>query len=95
MGTPNKGVTVHAELFWLANAENETEVYAYGIEISNSGDLEAVTFRRDPSTGRFQFGTHDSAEAARTRFQRVLPLVLRYDRDVYEDDEEELAAVEP
>lgn len=67
---------MYAELFWLANPENEAEIYAYGIEISEGDDVEAVTFRRDPLSGQVQYGSHDSAKSALRLFGRLGPLTL-------------------
>lgn len=68
-----------ATLFWLSNAENEDEIFAYGIELSDDDVIEAVTFRRDPRTQRTTFGTHDSAEAALARYGRLFPVALHYE----------------
>jgi hypothetical protein len=80
-GQPTKGSrTMEARVFCLTSADDETQVYAWGIEINNTeDDIEAVVYRRDPQTRRTTFGIHSSAEDALARYQRLFPMALSYE----------------
>jgi hypothetical protein len=47
-------------MFVLVNAANTRQIYAFGIDTGE----EAVTFRREPDTGRTEFGVHNDADSA-------------------------------
>jgi hypothetical protein len=51
---------IDPQMFVLVNAENTRQIYAFGIDTGE----EAVTFRREPSTGRTEFGIHTDADSA-------------------------------
>ena len=68
-----------AKLFTLVNPADETQIFAWGMEITNDGDTTAVIYRRDPDTGRYATGVHPSAEAALELWRRVVPLELLWE----------------
>lgn len=47
-------------MFVLVNADDPRQIFAFGIDTGE----EAITFRRDPSTDRTDFGVHEDADAA-------------------------------
>jgi hypothetical protein len=71
---------IDPQMFMLVNAENTRQIYAFGIDTGE----EAVTFRREPDTGRTDFGVHTDADAAyrlATRMTAGLPglKLIRFD----------------
>ena len=64
-----------AAAFSLVSADDHDKVFAFGIDIDLPSGREAITFRRE-ADGRTVFGVHESAEAARLRFSRLVPLDL-------------------
>lgn len=74
---------MEGRLFTLVNAENEMQVFAWGMEISTPYEKEAVIYRRNPATNQSFFGVHTDAEAALRRHGRRRQLRL-----VWEDEEE-------
>lgn len=69
---------MHSVAFTLLSEEDPDRVYAFGLEILKpAGDVEeAITFRRNPTSGHTTFGVHASAEAACMRHSIVTPLIL-------------------
>lgn len=72
---------MYARMFTLVNAEDDTQIFAWGLEIIDYDHTEAIIYRRDPVTGGASFGQHVSAEAALKRWTRLTPMAL-----VWEDD---------
>ncbi|HEV2780090.1 MAG TPA: hypothetical protein VGX25_11915 [Actinophytocola sp.] len=68
-----------AKLFTLVNAENDNEIFAWGMEISDETRTEAVLYRWDPQIGQAATGLHRSAEAARALWDRIAPMELRWE----------------
>jgi hypothetical protein len=82
---PTNGVRkMDCLLFRLTTAEDEHQIFAWGMEITDNEKTEAVVYRRDPATKSPIFGVHSSAEAALTRYQRIIPMALHWEDD--EDD---------
>lgn len=81
-------IVMNGRLFTLCKADNYTEIVAWGIEITDDHQTEAVTYRRDPQTGRHLFGQHNSVESARQRFSLMVPVDV-----VWEDGNGEI--IEP
>lgn len=69
---------MECQLFFLTSADDDTQIIAWGMEITGPEETEAITFRRDPHTRETQFGVHDSAEAALKRYQRMVPANLHF-----------------
>lgn len=61
--------------FSLVSAEDHDKVFAFGLDIELPSGREVITFRRE-ADGRTAFGIHESPEAARQRFSRLVPLDL-------------------
>lgn len=59
---------MEGRLFTLVNAADESQVFAWGMEISTDVEREAVIYNRDPETGQTFFGVHRSAESACHRY---------------------------
>jgi hypothetical protein len=68
-----------AKLFTLVNTENESQIFAWGMEISDDTHTEAVLYRWDPRTGQSSTGLHRSAERARELWSRIAPMALRWE----------------
>jgi uncharacterized protein (UPF0548 family) len=66
---------VTATPFALVNADDHTEVFAYGLDIDLPSGREVITYRRDQG-GHGMFGVHQTPEAARRRFSMIAPLDL-------------------
>jgi len=67
---------VYGRLFTLVTIDDDSQVFAWGIEIQTDDDLEAVIYRKDPANGRTLFGLHDSAQAACDRWSSIVPLEI-------------------
>ncbi len=67
---------MHGRLFTLVNADNENQVFAWGMEISTRDDREAVIYRRNPVTNQTFFGVHSTAESALRRYGSTCQLRL-------------------
>lgn len=65
-----------ARLFTLVNAENDDDVFAWGMEITTSTEQEAVTYCRNPVTSQTVFGLHRNAESALRRYGMTFQLRL-------------------
>ena len=65
---------MYGRLFTLVTIDDESKVFAWGLEIVTDDDLEAVIYRKDPDTGRTLFGVHDSAQAAAARWSGIVPV---------------------
>lgn len=74
---------MEGRLFTLVNAENEMQVFAWGMEISTAHDREAVIYRRNPANNQTFFGVHATAESALRRYGKRRQLRL-----VWEDEED-------
>jgi hypothetical protein len=79
---------IDPQMFVLVNAENTRQIFAFGIDTGE----EAVTFRREPATGRTEFGVHTDADAAyrlASRMMAGLPSLklIRFDFSEPLDDE--------
>lgn len=78
---------MYARLFSIQaepDGDDPGGILVWGIDLED----EAVTYRRDPTTRKTQFGVHESAErvlAFQRRFLPEVPLTL-----VWEDDWDEL-----
>lgn len=73
--------------FSLVSNESPNAIFAFGLELVHDGEqIEAVTYRRDPSSGQASFGVHASAEAACRRYGIVTPLTLRWQDEEQEAD---------
>ncbi len=74
---------MHGQLFTLVTIDDDSKVFAWGIEIATSGedgdDREAVIYRKDPATGKTLFGLHDSAQAASDRWSSIVPVEVRWE----------------
>lgn len=69
---------MYPRVFTLVSSEDPSRVFAFGLEVVDSGgDVQvAMTYRQDPRSGQSCFSTHLSAEAACVRFSMVTPLTL-------------------
>jgi hypothetical protein len=63
-------------LFTLVNAENDADVFAWGMEITTPNEQEAVTYCRNPDTNQTVFGLHRNAESALRRYGMTFQLRL-------------------
>ncbi|HEX5405452.1 MAG TPA: hypothetical protein VFX16_24525 [Pseudonocardiaceae bacterium] len=79
---------IDPQMFVLVNAENTRQIYAFGIDTGE----EAVTFRREPETGKSEFGVHTDADAANRLANRMTAgepglKLIRFDFSEPLDDE--------
>jgi hypothetical protein len=74
---------VYGRLFTLVTIDDDSQIFAWGIEIVSEDDMEAVIYRKDPTTSRTLFGLHDSAQAACERWSGIVPLEI-----CWEDEED-------
>lgn len=70
---------MEAKLFTLVNAENEDQIVAWGMQVSDAERTEAVIYHRDPDTGKSLTGTHECAEKALALWGMVAPMRLRWE----------------
>jgi hypothetical protein len=70
---------VYGRLFTLVTIDDDSNIFAWGIEIRSANDLEAVIYRKDPATGKTMFGLHDSAQAACDRWTSIVPLEIHWE----------------
>jgi hypothetical protein len=80
---------VFGRLFSLVTIDDDTKIFAWGIEITTSDDLEAVIYRKDPTTSRALFGVHDSAQAACDRWSGIVPLRISWDDEDFPTPDDE------
>jgi hypothetical protein len=80
---------VFGRLFSLVTIDDDTKIFAWGIEITTSDDLEAVIYRKDPATSHALFGVHDSAQAACDRWSGIVPLRISWDDEDYATPDDE------
>jgi hypothetical protein len=76
---PNGGI-VECRLFTLVPIENDAEIFAWGMQITDDTGTEAVVYRRDPVTQQYTLGLHSSAESAQTGYSLVEPMSIRWGR---------------
>jgi hypothetical protein len=74
---------VYGRLFTLVTIDDDSKVFAWGIEIDTEDDVEAVIYRKDPATGRTLFGVHDSARAASDRWSSIVPVEVNWEGESY------------
>jgi hypothetical protein len=67
---------MEGRLFTLVNAEDEDQVFAWGMEITTPSEQEAVTYCRNPITNQTVFGLHRNAQSALLRYGTNLQLRL-------------------
>jgi len=77
---------MEGKLFTLVNAENEAQVFAWGMEISTTQDREAIVYRRNPATNQTFFGVHATAESALRRYGKRRQLRLLWENRYDEAD---------
>jgi hypothetical protein len=63
-------------LFTLVSAEDDTNIFAWGMEITTPTEQEAVTYCRNPVTNQTVFGLHRNAQSALLRYSTTLQLRL-------------------
>ncbi|WP_162470764.1 hypothetical protein [Saccharothrix deserti] len=73
---------MEANLFSLVDQTDRNRIFAWGMEVIEEETTNAITYRRDPDTGKTFIGQHASAESALNRYGRRVPLALVWD---YED----------
>ena len=69
-------------LFTVVSAEDDRNIFAWGMEIADEDRTEAITYRRNPITGKCLFGVYSSAENALRRYNKMAPMAI-----VWEDEE--------
>jgi hypothetical protein len=67
---------MEGRLFTLVSAENDGQVFAWGMQITTPDEQEAVTYCRNPVTNQTVFGLHSNAESALRRYGMTLQLRL-------------------
>jgi hypothetical protein len=67
---------MEGRLFTLVSANDETQVFAWGMQITTATEQEAVTYCRHPTTTQTVFGLHANAESALWRYSKTLQLRL-------------------
>jgi hypothetical protein len=67
---------MEGRLFTLVSADNEENVFAWGMEITTPDEQEAVTYCRNPVTNQTVFGLHSNAESALRRYGTSFQLRL-------------------
>jgi len=65
-----------AKLFTLVKPGDDTQIFAWGMEITSDDGTEAVLYRHDPDTGRSHTGLHGSAESALRVWSRIEPMEI-------------------
>lgn len=70
---------MYGRLFTLVTIDDDSKVFAWGLEIETGDDLEAIIYRKDPDTGRTLFGVHDSAQAAADRWSSIVPVEISWE----------------
>lgn len=70
---------MEGRLFTLVNAENEADVFAWGMQITMDDGQEAVTYCRNPVTNQTVFGLHSDAESALRRYGTAFQLRLLWE----------------
>ncbi len=77
-------------MFTLVSEKDDSQVFAWGMEIYDGDNVEAVIYRRARDR-RAMFGVHASAEAAKNRFSLLYaPMVVNW-----EEDEDEISEPSP
>lgn len=74
---------MEGRLFTLVDAENELQVFAWGMEISTAYDREAIIYSRDPTTNQTFFGLHTTAESALKRYGKRRQLRLVWEDEAF------------
>lgn len=67
---------MEGRLFTLVSAEDDNNVFAWGMQITTPTEQEAVTYCRNPITNQTVFGLHRDAESALRRYGSTLQLRL-------------------
>lgn len=67
---------MEGRLFTLVSAENDADIFAWGMEITAPGEQEAVTYCRNPVTNQTMFALHSNAESALRRYGTTFQLRL-------------------
>lgn len=67
---------MEGRLFTLVSAENDNDIFAWGMQITTPTEQEAVTYCRHPVTNHTVFGLHPNAESALRRYGRTFQLRL-------------------
>jgi len=67
---------MEGRLFSLVSADNDDNVFAWGMEITTARGQEAVTYCRNPVTNQTVFGLHSNAESALRRYGATFQLRL-------------------
>lgn len=67
---------MEGRLFTLVSADNEENVFAWGMQITTPDEQEAVTYCRNPVTNQTVFGLHSNAESALRRYGTTFQLRL-------------------
>ncbi|MFL6119902.1 hypothetical protein [Actinophytocola sp.] len=67
---------MEGRLFTLVSADDETMVFAWGLQITTPTEQEAVTYCRNPVTNQTVFGLHANAESALRRYGATFQLRL-------------------
>jgi hypothetical protein len=67
---------MEGRLFTLVSADNDEQVFAWGMQITTPTEQEAVTYCRNPVTNQTVFGLHRNAESALRRYGSTLQLRL-------------------
>jgi hypothetical protein len=74
---------VYGRLFTLVTIDDDSKIFAWGIEIDTDvdgvRDTEAIIYRKDPATGQTLFGLHDSAESASDRWSSIVPVEVNWE----------------
>ncbi|MGB3443420.1 MAG: hypothetical protein WBA97_32185 [Actinophytocola sp.] len=70
---------MEGRLFTLVSADDDDNVFAWGLEITTPNDQEAVTYCRNLSTNQAVFGLHPNAESALRRYGSTFQLRLVWD----------------
>jgi hypothetical protein len=67
-------------MFSLVSETDARKIFAWGMQIVDGDEVEAVIYRRGPRGGAM-FGLHPDADAARKRFSRSIPLRVHWEDD--------------
>ncbi len=92
-----KEIRVYGRLFTLVTIDDDSQVFAWGIEIvgavGSPPHTEAETYRTDPARPRTRCGVHDSAQAACDRWSSIVPLEICWEESYVPHPASDSAAV--
>lgn len=72
---------MECRLFTLVPIEDDSEIFAWGMQLTDEAGSEAIVYRRDPVSQQYELGLHSSAENALTGYSLIEPMTIRWGRE--------------